>query len=144
MKLFNAYIKKSEDNAIDDLVFIKDGTCYQALFFNIIWFLYHKMWKISLILLVLMVALFQKSAIADNYLALFVVTLSASLWISVNANEWYSRFLEKKDYQFSGCVFAKNKEMAKLRFIEGYLESRSGNSNLFSAAILRPETGKTK
>ncbi len=140
MKLYNAYIKNSENGAVDDLVLIKNGTSYKALFFSIIWFIYHRMWKETFILFAVIWGLIylQEKSILPGYEAVTIIIICLSLIIAVNANFWYSKYLQKRNYQFSGCVFGKNQEMAKLRFVEGYIENHPKDSALFSEAVLNP------
>lgn len=123
MKLYNSYIKKTKKGDVKDLIFIKNGFSFTAFFFNFLWFLYHKMFKGVVIVLLVDIFLIKitgiyKSSIFD----IFVTFLGTSLIIAANANFWYSKYLKAKGYEFVGCVFGSNRDSAKLRFVEGYLD----------------------
>jgi hypothetical protein len=123
MKLYNSYIKKTEKDDIIDLIFIKNGFSFPAFFFNLLWFLYHKMMRGLILVIIIDIFLIKiygiyKASATDILLAF----ISTSLIIAANANYWYGKGLKKKGYEFIGCVFGENKEAAKLRFVEGYIE----------------------
>lgn len=125
MQLYNSYIKKTQEGEIEDLIFVKNGFSFPAFIFSLAWFAYKKMFLVAttgllfIILLSNIFSAFLKSDPAGTSIAF----LTALLIIGVNGNYWYSKFLKRKGYDFVGCVFGKNKEEAKLRFVEGcYLD----------------------
>ena len=123
MKLFNSYIKKTEKGDVRDLIFIKNGFSFNAFFFNLFWFLYHKMLGGLFLILIIDIILIKIYGIYKaSALDIFLAFISTSLIIAANANYWHSRYLRSKGYEFIGCVFGENKESAKLRFVEGYIE----------------------
>ena len=124
MKLFSIYIKKSEANITEDLLGVKSNFSYLAFFFNIIWFLQHKMWRESLVFLlvnVLLILIFQKGFFGS----FDFLIIELGLWsiIGLNAGYWYEKYLVKNNYQFAGNVFGKNEDEAKLRFISNYFKN---------------------
>ena len=44
MKLYRALVKFDKDNKIENIVVVDDGFSWKALFFNPLWFLFHRMW----------------------------------------------------------------------------------------------------
>jgi hypothetical protein len=136
MKLFNIYIKKSDNTAIEDLVMIKSGFSFPAFFLNVLWFLQHKMWKefFSLVIFnIILITLFQKNFFGD--FDFFALELGFLLVVALNANYWYEQYLRQQNYQFTGCVFGKNKDEAKLRFISNYFKDQDQNT-IFCPSIL--------
>lgn len=123
MKLYNSYIKKTQDGDIQDLLFVQNGFSIFALLFNFIWFCFHKMFRASLFALICIWAVAQIFNLIgiNGFLAFLLSFLSTSLIIAVNGNFWYSKYLRAKKYEFVGCFFGKNKEAAKLRFVEQYI-----------------------
>lgn len=123
MKLYNSYIKKSSKGDIRDLIFIQNGFSFLAFFFNFLWFAYHKMIKAVIIVflidltLIKLIGLYKPSAFDT-----LVIIIGSSLMMAANANYFHARYLKNKGYEFIGCVFGSNKESAKLRFVEGYIE----------------------
>lgn len=140
MKLYNVYIRNSENGAIDGLVLVENGISYKALFFNVIWFMYYRMWKELFALFILIWSIFflHEKHILPNHSAVTVTIISILIMVSINANYWRSKNLQKGGYKFYGCVFGKSREMAKLRFIEGYIENHPNDNDLFSEFILNP------
>ena len=135
MKLFHIYIKKSSDQSIDDLTMIKNGFSFFAFLFNFLWFLQHKMWRESLAFVLVSIVfgfIFQKSWLSS--FDIFIIQSSLMVMIGLNANYWYEQNLLKKDYQFVGCVYGKNEDEAKLKFISNCFDDKS-EANIFSSSI---------
>ena len=53
MKLYNALVRKNESGKIEDIIMVKEGFSWQAFIFNTIWFIYHRMFKEIIILLLI-------------------------------------------------------------------------------------------
>ena len=123
MKLYNSYIKKAKDGDIEDLIFIKNGFSLSALFFNFIWFSFHKMLNASIIFVIIIWVTMQLLGILgiNGFPSFLLSFISTSLVIGVNANFWHSKYLRYKNYKFVGCFFGDSKEAAKLRFVEQYV-----------------------
>lgn len=140
MKLFNIYITKSKSGIIEDLVAVRNGGSFWAFLFNILWFIQHKMWKEStawLLINFIFNIFFQKGWF--GYFDIIILELGLALIIGTNAHYWYGRHLMRNNYQFFGCVFAGNKEEAKLMFIRNCFDSKSSNiplEDIFSPSIL--------
>ena len=128
MKLFSIYIKKSPNQQtgqqeIEDLVVVKNGFSCSAFLFNIFWFVQHKMWKEFATLLLINVIfgiVFQRGFWGGS--DPFILEVGLMLIIAINAGYWYGQHLQNHNYQFFGCVFGKNRDEAKLRFIENYFK----------------------
>lgn len=124
MKLYNALVKKNNRGDIEDLVLVKEGYSFWAFLFGFAWFLYHKMWKGAITLIVV-------SAVLANLDSLYlfnelggngkaILTIFFALIISINANYWLGAHLEKEGYSFAGTAFAKTAIEAQIRFAEKY------------------------
>jgi hypothetical protein len=112
MKLYSVLLKKNNYNEIEDLALLKDGFSFSAFCFGALWFLYHRMWRefvvvIMVNLLIVFLPLFTSS---DK----LILSLGISFIIAFNANYWRSEFLSKKKYQFFGVFFGKDCEDARL------------------------------
>lgn len=124
MKLYNSYIKTRKEGDVEDLIFVKNGFAFPAFIFNFLWFVYNKMFKWVTLVIVLDVVLikiigFYNPSVFD----ILVIFFATSLLIGANANYLHAKYLKAKGYEFVGCVFGENKEAAKLRFVEGYLDT---------------------
>ncbi len=135
MKLFNIYIKKTENQAIEDLAVIENGFSIFAFLFNILWFLQHKMWKESFAFVVVNIVfslIFHRGLFGG--LDMFGIEFGLLLIIGLNANYWHEQHLLVNKYQFIGCVFGKNRDEAKLRFISNCFKDNDKN-NIFCPSI---------
>lgn len=116
LKLYSSFIRRDKDNKIEDIAIIRETFSFLALFFSLPWFLCHKMWKISLILVlfeIFIIKLFTLSIISG--FDIFVINLGFLLLIATNANNLYGRYLQKKGYQKANFVLAQNEEEARLK-----------------------------
>lgn len=134
MKLYNALVKKNQNNKIEDIVLIKEGTCLTAFFFNGLWFLYHKMWREFFALILVDVAL---SLFLD--IDKIILQISFSAIVALNANYWLMDHLKKKGYEFVGSVFGGDVENAKLRFIRNFEGDINNDVTEFDDSILNPK-----
>jgi hypothetical protein len=126
MKLFNIYIRKSENEIIEDFLAIKCNFAWLAFIFNALWFLQHRMFKeVALLTLIhiLLISFFSKNifGLAD----IFILELGLSLIVGLNAHHWHEEYLKKGNYQFAGCVFGHNKDEAKLHFVSNCFKNKS-------------------
>ena len=132
MQLFNIYIKESL-NQIEELVVVKNGFSFYAFLFNIFWFLQHKMWKefftILLINIIIGITIQQEWFVDSNAT---ILQLGLILMIALNANYWYGQSLLKQNYQFSGCIFGKNDDEARLKFVTNYFQNNTKNNIPYS------------
>ena len=143
MKLFNIYIKKSESNTIEDLVAVKSNLSYLAFLFNILWFFQHKMWKESIVFLLInavFIAIFQKNFF--GFSDALIIEFGLLLIVGLNAGYLYEKSLMRKNYQFSGTVFGKNKDEAKLRFISNCFKNEEDQGQSFCPSIINLKQGK--
>ena len=140
MKLYNVLIKKTEEGKIEDVITLKEGFAGWAFIFNKFWFLYHKMWKefIALLILGFAFSYFCES----GYLApidQILLKISFLLMIAFNANYWLIENLKKKNYEFAGVAFGSNYANAKMRFIKNMEDGAGFNQSEFDDAIINPK-----
>ena len=140
MKLFNIYIKKLPDQTIKDLIIIKNGFSFLAAIFNIFWFLQRKMWRESLVFILVSIIfglIFRNIWLDIADLCMF----GLMLMIGLNANYWYEQNLLSQNYQFFGCVYGKNEDEAKLKFFANQLcdENRDNIFRSFVSGVAKPK-----
>lgn len=143
MKLFNIYIKKSENDSIDDLALVKSNFSYTAFIFNFLWFLQHRMWKESgsaIVVFAVFIAIAQKGFFSA--FDIFLIWIGWAMIIGLNAGYWYEQKLINKGYVFYGNVFGKNKDEAKLRFISNCFKDKE--HQIFSSSITNLEQALDK
>lgn len=140
MKLYNALIKKDQNNKIEDIILLEEGFSWVALFFSLPWFLFHKMWRHALILLVIN-SLFVHFGNSEFFSKtdLLLLEISLSLMIALNAGYWYNQHLQQKGYIPLNYNLAHNKEEARIKAMEDfYFRNPNLNFNEFSDAIIDP------
>ncbi len=116
MKLYNALIKQDENNKIDDIALVEDSFSWMALLFNIPWFLYHKMWRNSLILIVANIVFIMAETIGlFSPSDLIFIETCFMILVAFNANYWYDLHLRNHKYQAIGFVLASNKIEARIK-----------------------------
>ncbi|MBU6140700.1 MAG: DUF2628 domain-containing protein [Proteobacteria bacterium] len=132
MKLYNVLVKKNPAGKIQDIVLLKDGFSWLAFFFSGLWFLYHRMWKEFLVLIVVNTAFVVLAKISSG-LDRALLEAAFLFLVALNANYWRCEHLKKNGYELVGLVFGANKIDAKLHFVED-LEDE------FCETILDPKT----
>lgn len=119
MKFFAAFIKKNKQNKIEDIALVREGFFWSAFFFSLPWFLFHKMWRNSLALILIDITLtyFEKIELIGSFdfVALQFFLLLA---IGFNAGYWFSEHLQKIGYKSMGYVLAQNEDEARLQFMK--------------------------
>lgn len=144
MKLFNIYVQKAEDDTIKDLVLVKSGFSLWAFIFNILWFLQHKMWRESIGILLVNILFFTIiNKISFGGSSSSILEFGLILIVALNANYWYEQHLKNHHYQFLGCVFGKNRDEAKLRFVENFFNQSESNNKFCSSIFNLKKTTKT-
>jgi hypothetical protein len=116
MKLYNALVKKNKSGKIEDFILLKEGFSFPAFIFSELWFLYHRMWREALALIIINCAFVYLGKIYSDF-DQFFLEISFLTIIALNANYWLCETLLRKNYEFAGLVFGNNLDDAKLRFI---------------------------
>lgn len=120
--LYTALIKRDKDNKIEDVALIRASFSLPAFFFSIFWFISHRMWCESLIILICEIV-FSKVYSFDivNFFEFILLQLSFLLMIGVNAKNLHGKFLQRaKKYQKMGYFLAQNEEEARLKAMKSW------------------------
>ena len=138
MKLYNVLLKKNKNKKIEDVILLKEGFCWMAFFFSIFWFLYHKMWKESLVLVVanIFIAILTSNGLVVGSSKFFLEVFFAII-IAINANYWLLENLKTRGYEFSGLVFGNNAVTAKMHFIKDLVPNLESFD--FDDSIINPK-----
>lgn len=119
MKLYNALVKKSQEEKIEDILLFKEGFSMMAFLFSAFWFLYHKMRKEFFVLLAAnFVFVFAGGMNFLSGFEEFFLQISFFFIIALNANYWLVDDLKKRGYEFVGLVFGSDAANARMRFVE--------------------------
>lgn len=129
MKSYCIFIKKNkETEAMEDVILIKDGFNFNAMLFNIFWFLYHKMWISFFIVLFI----FSISNLFLIGIVFFIFLLLFLIFIGLEANNILLYKFKNGDYFFAGCSLGNNEKEAKIRFLDSInKENRDNNKVIY-------------
>jgi len=113
MKIYIVYRKKSMQ---DEIAVIKSGFSLYAMFFGLFWALYHKMWSLSIVIL-----LFNIIAGMINSDSIFgvnqVITIFGGIMMGVFAQDLREYFIQKKGYAIQDIICAGSEVEAELKFL---------------------------
>ena len=138
MKPYNALIKKDKSGKIENFVLLKEGFSFSAFLFSGLWFLYHKMGREFLLLILLNCAFALLGKILSN-VDHFLLTFAFAFMVALNANSWLSENLQKKNYEFAGLIFAENLIDAKKRFVKSF-EDQNHAADVFADSLFALKT----
>ncbi len=115
MKSYSIFIKKNKENeSVDDVILVKEGFNFYALIFNILWFLFKKMWICSIVFIIIIPSILY---IFSHFVA-FSIILLILVFIGLEANDLLIKKFQKSDYYFVGYSTGNDEKEAKLRFLD--------------------------
>lgn len=141
LKLYSTFVKKDQNNKVEDISLICEEFSFSAFFFNIAWFLLRKMWQ-TVLSLILVEYLFIK-LLSFNFIAVFdfiFLNIALLLMIGMNSADWYGKYLRKKGYKKKNYVLAQNEEEARLKAMKSWHRNSPNLSfDRFSAEVIDPK-----
>ena len=116
-RVYTVHIRAWSAAADREAVFVREGFCWGAFFFSVLWALAHRLWFAALIVFALSAAL----SVATDVLDLDPVTdaalgLAFALIVGWEANDWRRRALARRGYVNAGVIAAPNLVEAERRF----------------------------
>lgn len=135
-KIYNVYIKKSQQNAIESALFVRDGFNIWAFIFEIFWFAYHRVWLVIFgLILFYAIKIYLLHSGFINLLQADVLTLALKFFLGFEASNFREKHLEKKGYILIDVVTAHDEMEAQKRFYDKYAFAQSNlqNTNLKAA-----------
>ncbi len=117
-----------EREEMEKTVFVKEGFCWVAMLFTVLWAGWHGMWRHGAILLVVALLLslvFDAMEVATPLRVL--VVLGALLIVGFEGNNWRREDLEKKEYSLIAVVAGKNRDAALFRYLKDATGNAPGN-----------------
>tara|TARA_B100000029_G_scaffold515698_1_gene624047 strand:- start:1856 stop:2248 length:393 start_codon:yes stop_codon:yes gene_type:complete len=118
MRVYAVYEQAGETgrDAEEDVILVKEGFCWPVAFVPLIWLLYHRLWIVSLTVMVLLVGAGMAPVFfrgSEPYAALGLVALS--LVFGAEGNNIRQYFLVSSGYSFTGVVVGRNEPDAAMR-----------------------------
>ncbi len=141
LKLYTTYTKKDKDDKVEDIAITREEFSFTAFLFNVLWFLRHKMWVSSAVLVLVEIALINLCSFAFISGFDFVVfNFAFLLLIGMNATNWLGQFLQKRGYIKKNYVLAQNEEEARLKAMKSWHRNSPNLSfKRFSEEIIDPD-----
>jgi hypothetical protein len=129
MKIFKVYIDKKSENPLEEAVFIKSGFSLPAFLFGILWVLYHKLWKVAGVLILIQIALtllYKSSHIQE--MTYVIISNLVLVYLAFDASDIQENDLSAKSYILQSIVSAPNLDQAKINFFEE-VKNRANSNN---------------
>lgn len=101
----------------DEPILIKEGFAWWALVVPLLWALYHRVWSMALVVLLVGAGLEVGLTVAGvDPLGHFIASAGLSWLFASIANDWRRRALERRGYHMAGVVAAGDRASAELRW----------------------------
>ena len=108
-----------------ELVLVKEGFCWPAFLFTVLWTLWHRMWLAALLLLLAQGALGAVATAAGLHpLAEAALSLGFMLFVGFGGNDWRRGSLRRRRFADGPVVAAADRDMGEWRLLEA--ETRTG------------------
>jgi hypothetical protein len=123
MRVYTVHVHPSRRDADGigdrDVVLVKEGFSWPALFFSVIWAIWKGLWLVALLFLVLQTALsFFFNVFLIGTLTQVVLTLLLAIAIGFFANDLRRWTLSRRGFRDAGVVVGRDLLAAERRFFE--------------------------
>jgi len=139
MNLYTVHYRHEDENSLtglaQDVVLVKDGFNWSALFLPSIWFLAKKMWLVFAIYLLIQAALIAIVFLGDMPTEVLTITkITGNLILGFEGNNLYRWSLERARYKERETIAARDVVAAEHRFFSHltkgrFFNRRSGEAN---------------
>ncbi len=118
---------------------VKEGFCWPAAYFTVLWALCHRMWVAAALLAASVAIGFAVfSLLGLDPLSRIAVAFGFFVFVGFSANDWRRRALARRDYEEAGVVAAPRAEAALRRFIDLQSITRTSRTSMFSSKLGPP------
>ncbi|QKV19816.1 DUF2628 domain-containing protein [Oricola thermophila] len=102
-----------------DTVFVRDEFSFLALFFPLVWLLWHRLWFAALMLLLVSAAIGITGQYVAPGLAMAVAGIAVSLHVALEGPAWRMARHWRDGFVEAGTVVARNLDDAEIRWFTG-------------------------
>ncbi|MEQ9640746.1 MAG: DUF2628 domain-containing protein [Alphaproteobacteria bacterium] len=99
-----------------DVVLVKDGVCWPALFVPVLWGLFRQQWLFVLAFLALSLTLVAAAVLGLDPLTEAALTVLANVAAALFANDWRTWRLEAQGYRLVAVIGARSHDEAERRW----------------------------
>lgn len=129
MKSYTIYLKESTD-PINDAVYLSETFSYKALFFNLFWLIYHRLWMPAIAFSLMAIGIVELTqAFIISPTVSFALFLFIGLYIGFNAKDYLRTRLEREGYSLVDILVAKTVEEAEFKFITRFMAHQAELAN---------------
>ena len=120
MRHYTVHLRRHGLDPDRDLVFVKEGFSWPAFLFSMLWALWHRLWLVAGVFLVVQLALGLVLAIwAPDPVSAGAVSTGAALILAYAANDLRRWTLERRGFVDTAVVTAEGRDGAERRFLDG-------------------------
>ena len=124
MRAYTVHAPPGAGDAPDRYAFVKDGFSWPALFWPLIWILWHRLWLTLMCAVIAVLVLIWVDLLAGSRAATLVWILGALLF-AFEANNIRRLSLDRRGWRELGGSFGKDLQEAEVRFFQKWTEARS-------------------
>ncbi len=119
IRLYAAYVDPSSVERDRAVAMVRQGMCWPAFFFSVLWALRHRLWGTAAVLLLAIAGLdVALMALGADAVTSGIAVLGLAAHIGLSANDWRGRALERRGMDLAAIVAAPDAERAVQRWFE--------------------------
>lgn len=104
-RVYTVHLPRGHGPDSADAVFVREGFSWAACLFSVVWTLWHRMWRATMLIVAGTLALGGAiEALGPDEATEGVAAVAWALWIGFQANDWRRRSLERAGYETAGVV----------------------------------------
>ncbi|HIJ42917.1 MAG: DUF2628 domain-containing protein [Rhodospirillales bacterium] len=117
MRFYTAHLRHEITGS--NLLLVKEGFCWQAFIFSILWALWHRLWLVALVMFALQAVLgWGMGEMSLSPLAQSAGSFALALIFGIFANDFRRWTYERRDYRLVDVVGGGNLEDAERRLLD--------------------------
>ncbi len=125
MRTYDVFLRPGRPAEDPDLILIKEGFSWLALFFPVLWLIWHRLWRGLIAYLVVGAAIGTVVGLADaGDLIEGLAAAGFAVLVGLEAQDWRRAALVRQGYREVGVVRAEDEDSAVARFLGGYRLAR--------------------
>ncbi len=116
LRIYTVHVRPARGDLAEDTVFVREGFSVWAFLFQVIWALYHRLWAVALLFLVIALGVDALSGLlALSVGARFMLGLGIAILIGSEANDLRRWTLKRCGYDEVDIVAGHDLDEAELR-----------------------------
>jgi Protein of unknown function (DUF2628) len=121
MRVYSVHAPPEEPISPEEFLFVKDGFSWPALFFPVLWILWHRMWLTLVWYIVFVLAVAWAGRLGGDNLGTTIAIIGA-VFFALEANNFRRLSLEGRGFSEVGAASGRNYSEAETRFFGAWAE----------------------